>query len=169
MAFPELAAAVPEARFTMVCVPNDHDPPGVAGELARRAAELPNLELLGPQPRSVMLERISRATAVISTSHYEGMPNTLLEGWSRGVPALTLHHDPDGVIMRERIGYCAAGDASALAEQARALWAGRDGDAALHERCRDYTRREHSPEVVLDRWLVALGLTSAQAETASSR
>jgi glycosyltransferase involved in cell wall biosynthesis len=162
MALPELAAAVPEAQFTMVCVPSDHDPPGVAEELARRAAELPNLELLGPQPRSAMLERISCATAVISTSHYEGMPNTLLEGWSRGVPALTLHHDPDGVIMRERIGYCADGDASALAEQARALWAGRDGDPALHERCRDYTRREHSPDVVLDRWLVALGLTGAQ-------
>jgi glycosyltransferase involved in cell wall biosynthesis len=169
MALPELAAAVPEARFTMVCVPNDHDPPGVAAELARRAAELPNLELLGPQPRSAMLERIARATAIVSTSHYEGMPNTLLEGWSRGVPALTLHHDPDGVIMRERIGFCAHGDAAALAEQARALWAARDEDPSLHERCRDYTAREHSPGIVLDRWLTALGLTGAQSATASSR
>ena len=169
VAFVELAAAVPEARFTMVCVPNDHDPPGVADELARHATELPNLELLGPQPRSIMLERISRAVAVISTSHYEGMPNTLLEGWSRGVPALTLHHDPDGVIMRERIGFCARGDATALADHARALWAGRDGNPELHERCRAYALREHSPEVVLDRWIAALGLADRQMAPASSR
>ncbi len=169
MAFVDLAAALPEARLTMVCVPNDHDPPGVADELARRAAELPNLELLGPQPRSVMLERIARAVAVVSTSHYEGMPNTFLEGWSRGVPALTLHHDPDGVILRERIGSYAGGDASALAEHARALWAARDGDPELHERCRAYVLREHSPEVVLDRWLVALGLDDRQTAPASSR
>lgn len=169
LAMLDLAAAVPEARFTMVCVPSDHDPPGVAQELARRATELPNLEILGPQARSAMLERIGQAVAVISTSHYEGMPNTLLEGWSRGVPALTLHHDPDGVIMRERIGCCARGDASVLAEQARALWASRGNDAALHERCRDYTRREHSPEVVLDRWVAALGLAAGQSERASSR
>ncbi len=169
MAFLDLAAAVGEARFTMVCVPTDHDPPGVAEELARRAAQLPNLELLGPQPRSLMLERIARAVAVISTSHYEGMPNTLLEGWSRGVPALTLHHDPDGVIRRERIGFCAAGDASALADHARALWAGRDGDSELHERCRDYALREHSPDVVLDRWIAALGPPDRQAAPASSR
>jgi glycosyltransferase involved in cell wall biosynthesis len=169
MAFLDLAAAVPEARFTMVCVPGNYDPPGTTDELARRAAELPNLELLGPQPRSVMLERIAHATAVVSTSHYEGMPNTLLEGWSRGVPALTLHHDPDGVIMRERIGFCANGDASALADHARAMWAGRDRDPELHERCRDYALREHSPDVVLDRWIAALGLADRQTAPVSSR
>jgi glycosyltransferase involved in cell wall biosynthesis len=169
MAFLELAAAVPEARFSMVCVPNDHDPPGIADELARRGAELPNLELLGPQPRSVMLERITHAAAVVSTSHYEGMPNTLLEGWSRGVPALTLHHDPDGVILRERIGFCAGGDATVLADRARALWAGRDADPELRSRCRDYALREHSPEVVLDRWVAALGLAGRQSAPTSSR
>jgi glycosyltransferase involved in cell wall biosynthesis len=169
MAFLDLAAAVPEARFTMVCVPSDHDPPGTTDELTRRAAELPNLELLGPQPRSVMLERITRAAAVVSTSYHEGMPNTLLEGWSRGVPALTLHHDPDGVIVRERIGFCAGGDATALADHARALWAGRDGDPELHQRCRAYVLREHGPDAVLDRWIAALGLADRQTAPVSSR
>jgi glycosyltransferase involved in cell wall biosynthesis len=153
----DLAAAVPEAPFTMVCVPGTGDPPGLAEELARRADGLPNVRLMGPQRRTALLERMAHATAIVSTSDYEGMPNTLLEGWSRGVPALTLTHDPDGVIGRERLGWCAGGEPARLAEQARALWAGRADDAALRARCRGYVRSRHDPAVVIEQWAQTLG------------
>ncbi|WP_210491640.1 glycosyltransferase family 4 protein [Patulibacter sp. SYSU D01012] len=149
-----LARAVPEAPFTMVCVPSADDPPGLRHELEEAAAALPNLRVLGPQPRPSLLERMGRATAIVSTSDFEGMPNTLLEGWSRGVPAATLAHDPDGVIERERLGTCAHGAVDRMAEQLRVAWATRAGDEAsrTRARCRDYVRREHDPAVVVGRW-----------------
>ena len=38
------------------------------------------------------------------------MPNTWLEGWARGVPALTLSFDPDGRIAAHGLGVEAGGD-----------------------------------------------------------
>jgi glycosyltransferase involved in cell wall biosynthesis len=154
----DLAAAVPEVPFTMVCVPAADDPPGLAEELGRHAEALPNVRLVGPQRRAALLELMARATAIVSTSDYEGMPNTLLEGWSRGVPALTLAHDPDGVIGREQLGWCAGGEPARLAEQARLLWAGRADDAGLRTRCREYVHRRHDPAVVIGQWAQTLGL-----------
>ena len=168
MAFLDLAAAVPEARFTMVCAPAEGDPPGAAGELRRRAAGLENLELLGPQSRGRMLERIARSTAIVSTSDFEGMPNTLLEGWARGVPALTLAHDPDGVIGREGLGRCAGGDPARLAADAREAWAARASDASRGEACREYVRTHHDPAVVIERWAEVLGLGAAQPRPVST-
>lgn len=165
-AFLDLAAAVPDVPCTLVYVPSPADPPGTLETIERRAEQLPNVTLLGPQPRVAMLDRIARATAIVSTSDHEGMPNTLLEGWSRGVPALTLAHDPDGIIEREGIGHCAAGDPAALAAHARTVWNGRGQDHALRDACRAYVRREHDPDVVLDRWAAVLRL-SAPADRAS--
>ena len=45
-----------------------------------------------------------RAVAAVNTSEFEGMPNVLLEAWSRGVPALVLHYDPGGVVRAHRLG-----------------------------------------------------------------
>ena len=159
----DLAAAAPDVPFTMVWVPHDADPPSVAADLARRAEALGNVRVLPPRPRTELLEEIARATAVVSTSDYEGMPNTLLEGWSRGVPALTFAHDPDGVLAREGIGLFADGDPARLAEQARALWAGRASDGPLRARCRAYVRAHHDPDVVIERWAQVLGLPAGPA------
>jgi len=157
----DLAAAVPEAPFTIVCVPSPDDPPATAAAVADAAARLDNLRVLGPQPRPAMLARIARATAIVSTSDFEGMPNTLLEGWSHGLPALTLNHDPDSAIARHGLGHCANGSPTALAEHARTLWAGRATDQALRDACRAYVRREHAPEQVVGRWIEVLGLRPA--------
>ena len=154
----DLATAVPEAPFTMVWVGDDGDPPAVGDALARRAATLPNVRVLSAMPRAELMREVAGATAIVSTSDYEGMPNTLLEGWSHGVPALTFAHDPDGVIARERIGAFAGGDPVRLAEQARALWNGRARDAELRARCRGYVRAHHDPDVVVERWAGVLGL-----------
>jgi glycosyltransferase involved in cell wall biosynthesis len=95
---------------------------------------------------------------MVNTAHYEGMPNVFLEAWARGVPALALHHDPDGVIVREGIGAFAAGDPARFAEQASALWSARRDFADVAARCQRYVGREHGPESVAGAWAAALGL-----------
>jgi glycosyltransferase involved in cell wall biosynthesis len=155
-AFLDLAATLPEAPFTMVCVPGD----GVERHqrVREQAAALPNVTVLGPQPRPVLLERVARATAIVSTSSFEGMPNTLIEGWSRGVPALTLSHDPDGLIARHGLGSTCGDDPVALAEAARTLWKERADDGPLRERCRAFAIATYDPDTVLAGWEAVLGL-----------
>jgi glycosyltransferase involved in cell wall biosynthesis len=151
LAFVRLAQAVPEARFRMVAVPSPGQDEAL-DELVAAAEGVANLEIVPPSRRAELLPQLERAVAVVNTSDFEGMPNVFLEGWSRGVPALALSFDPDGVIERHRLGGFAHGSESRLAELARDLWNDRDASPELTERCRSYTRDNHDPELVAERW-----------------
>jgi glycosyltransferase involved in cell wall biosynthesis len=157
-AYVELARAVPEAHFRMIGVPAGEMGRAIQEEITEAARGLPNLELLHPRPRAELMPLIERAVAVVNTASYEGMPNIFLEGWARGVPALALAHDPDGVIRRERLGEFADGDAERLAALARALWEGRAEREAAAMRCREYVERHHAPDLVVQRWAKVLDI-----------
>jgi glycosyltransferase involved in cell wall biosynthesis len=162
-AYLDLAEAVPEALFRMVGVPSGPDGPRLAAAVAARAASLPNVELLEPRPREQLAPLYDSAVAVVNTAEFEGMPNIFLEGWARGVPALALKHDPDGMIVRDRLGAFAGGDPVRLAEQARELWAGRANRSELAERCVAHMAEHHSLEAVADGWVDALRGAEADA------
>jgi glycosyltransferase involved in cell wall biosynthesis len=175
----ELARSLPGARFWMVA-PAPDDPWTVGTPLAgtselwakveQAAQTLPNLELLPSLPRSELLDLIARAVAVVSTSEYEGMPNIFLEGWVRGIPALALHHDPDGIISRHRLGGFAQGRRDGLVELARELWDGRNAPLEYAARCRAYVHTNHSPEVVSAEWARVLrSLNNRPAESFAPR
>src|SRR3954470_13664795 len=148
----DLAADVPEARFRVIAVPGHERRPELEERLERARAELPNVEILEPRPRSELAQLVERAVAVVGTGAYEGMPNVFLEAWSRGVPALVFQHDPDGIVERHGLGGFAAGSRERLAELARAYWASRADQSALAARCVDYVRREHDIAAVGEAW-----------------
>jgi glycosyltransferase involved in cell wall biosynthesis len=158
LAFVELAQRLPEARFSMVGVPVPLAADGEAfvEEIETAAGMVPNLELLAPRPRRELGELFDRAVAVVNTADFEGMPNVFLEGWARGVPALALSHDPDGVIERHGLGAFAHGSMKELEEHATSLWRDRGDRSALAERCRRYVADHHSPDAVGARWQAAL-------------
>jgi len=122
----------------------------------REAAGLPNLELVAPRPRAELMDLVERAVAIVNTSDFEGMPNVFLEGWARGVPALALTHDPDGVIGAHELGAFAAGSPERLVELARELWEGRHDQAAVAERSRRYVAEQHSAEAAGAGWLAVI-------------
>jgi glycosyltransferase involved in cell wall biosynthesis len=159
LAFLELARHVPEAKFWMVGIPEPGaDRQQLLAEVRRLSAELPNLELLDPLPRGELMSLVERSVAIVNTSEYEGLSNTFLEAWARGVPALSLAHDPDGLLERLELGAFAGGSAGRLATLARSLWEGRHRQQELAERCRRYVRHEHAPESIYRQWRAALGL-----------
>lgn len=157
-AFVELASATPDACFRMVPVATGPDEQATLARLRAASAELTNLELLAPRPRKRLGDLIARSVAIVSTTQSEGMPNVFLEGWARGVPALALRHDPDGVIEREGIGGFAEGSQDRLAQLAETMWAQRGDQTEVALRCRDYVAREHSIGTIVDRWEELLGL-----------
>jgi glycosyltransferase involved in cell wall biosynthesis len=153
VAYVDLARSLPEARFSMIAVPQQgQGREQLMEELERAATSVPNLQLLGPRPRAEVLALIERAIAVVSTSEYEGMPNVFLEAWARGIPVLALSHDPDGVIERHGIGEVAHGSPEALAAGARRFWTDRADRADLALRCRQYIEDAHSEDVVAADW-----------------
>ena len=161
----ELARAVPEARFLMVARPTEGpENSSLWSEVVRAAHTVPNLELLPACPRERLLDLVDRAVAVVSTSGYEGMPNTFLESWARGIPALALNHDPDDVIVRHRLGACAKGERERLAEFARELWNDPSARAQYRSSCRAYVENHHSPDAVSAEWTRVLNPTSRTSQ-----
>jgi glycosyltransferase involved in cell wall biosynthesis len=146
----------------MIGVPVANAPGGreLLAEVERQAAEVPNLELLRQRPRRELMDLVDGAVAIVGTGDFEGMPNVFLEGWARGVPALALRHDPDGVIERHDLGGFAHGSGDRLVELARRLWEERHDQAAIAARCRRYILEHHSPGTVARRWQDVLRLLS---------
>jgi glycosyltransferase involved in cell wall biosynthesis len=157
LAFVELARSLPDVTFRMVGVPV----PGgedFAAAIMDSAAEVQNLEFVDPRPRNELMELIARAVAITNTAEFEGMPNILLEGWARGVPALVLTHDPDGVVSRFGLGGFAEGGQQRLVELAAKLWNERHARRELSRRCREYVAAHHSVAVIGSKWEEALSL-----------
>lgn len=151
LAYIDLAARTPQAKFVMVGTPS-RGAECLAAEVERRARLLPNVELLGPRPHEQLLELYARAVAVVSTSVFEGFPNTFMEAWACGVPVLSLRLDPDGVIEREGIGAVAWGNPERLGTLVREYWDKR-GRLTTGAAGQQYVRREHDPEAVGDAWM----------------
>jgi glycosyltransferase involved in cell wall biosynthesis len=159
LAFVELARSLPNLPFRMVGVPTTGHPD--ADQVATAAEGIANLELLTPRPHKELVQLMDRTVAVVNTSDFEGIPNIFLEGWSRGIPALALTHDPDSVITTHRIGEFAAGSRDRFVSGADRLWRTRFERDLLARRCRAYVLEHHSPEVIAAQWLQTLGLASS--------
>jgi hypothetical protein len=88
----------------------------------------------------------------------------------RGVPALALAHDPDGVIERHGLGAFAEGSLDRFSNLALRLWEERGDQVDVAERCRRYVLDYHSPEAIGARWLDVLGIHRgvAPAESVSA-
>ena len=146
LAYAALAEMVPEARFWMVATSRGAISEPLEGELRAAAERLPNLELLPPRSREALVDLYQRSVAVVNTSHFEGFPNTFMEGWSCGASALSLRLDPDGVIQREGLGIVADGTLESLAEGARTLWRGRGDRDEQATAARRYIADNHEPD-----------------------
>ena len=69
-----------------------------------------NVTLTGRLSHEETIRQISGAKALISTSPMEGFPNIFIEAWACGVPVLSLHVDPGGIIKKEGLGEIADGN-----------------------------------------------------------
>jgi glycosyltransferase involved in cell wall biosynthesis len=168
--YADLAAAIPDARFVLVPLRPLQD----AGErealeqLELAAARIPNLELRDSLPHAELVEELASAVAMVSTSSFEGMPNTFLEAWGQGVPVLTLAFDPDGVVRDRGLGVCADGSWERFVAGARQLWNGRFEREELAQRTRDYLREVHSVERVGAQWQELLESVGGLAPSAAA-
>ena len=57
-----------------------------------------------------------RAAVLVNTSESEGISNTFIQGWMRGIPVLSLNSNPDNWFDIYDIGYCCNGNEKLLDE-----------------------------------------------------
>ncbi|MBO0766928.1 MAG: glycosyltransferase family 4 protein [Hyphomicrobiaceae bacterium] len=160
-----LARALPEAKFWMVGVVDARleEDRLLAARVAAEADKLTNLELISPRPRAQLQELVSDAVAIVNTSDFEGMPNVLLEGWSQGIPALVLAHDPGGVVETYGLGAFAGGSRERFVTQAREQWLARGSRDQLSHACQAYVEQHHGAHAIASQWLEVLASSPTHA------
>jgi glycosyltransferase involved in cell wall biosynthesis len=97
--FVDLARMCPELSFRFV----GGGEPAYYESIRERAAGLSNLEFTGFIPYRQVEPMFDGIAAVVSTSAFEGLPNTFLQAWSRGVPTVSFF-DPDCQLEGRAVG-----------------------------------------------------------------
>lgn len=89
--FLEIARRLPQFKFVMIGGagggPNDAD---YFDKIRKIGTGLPNLEFTGFLPLTRVEPYFDRAAVLVNTSIHEGMPNTFLQAWARGVPTVAF-------------------------------------------------------------------------------
>jgi glycosyltransferase involved in cell wall biosynthesis len=135
----EIAKKLPQRKFVMIGGPGANA--AFYEETRRLAAAVSNVEFKGFLPLAEAERWFDRARVFVNTSLYEGMPNTFLQAWARGIPTVAT---VDVGVPAHR----AAADVDALAAEIEAAWA----DPARGEACRAYFERSHSSAHVFERY-----------------
>ncbi len=85
-------------------------------EIYKSLAKMDNVILKGRLDHAETMRLISNASALISTSNYEGFPNIFLEAWSAGIPVISLKVNPGNVIDKYQLGFFCDGDLNRMKE-----------------------------------------------------
>jgi glycosyltransferase involved in cell wall biosynthesis len=142
--FLELARRLPRRRFVMVGGSGGGDA-ALFERTRTEAASLPNVEFTGFLPLEQVEPRFDAARVFVNTSEFEGLPNTFLQAWARGVPTLAT-------VDAGTAGHRQFHDVEEGARQIEALFE----DRALWERaskeCGEHFERTHSGPETLARY-----------------
>jgi glycosyltransferase involved in cell wall biosynthesis len=74
--------------------------------LENQIKKLTNLEYIGEQPMASVNQMLAKSHVLVNTSQYEGFSNTFVQAWMRKVPVISLMVNPDGILTKEKTGFC---------------------------------------------------------------
>ena len=113
----ELAKAVPNERFVMICQTLEKD--RHYAELIERAGKIPNLQFIPHVPFNQIDDFFNRAKVLVNTSHSEGFPNAFIQACKSGTAVLSFKVNPDGFLDNHSCGLCCNGDTALLISNLR--------------------------------------------------
>ncbi|MBV8032484.1 MAG: glycosyltransferase family 4 protein [Betaproteobacteria bacterium] len=151
--FLELARRLPARRFVLIggsATPGTALRPGYFEQVQAEARSLPNVEFKGFLPLAEVEPWFDRARVFVNTSVYEGMPNTFMQAWARGIP--TVATVDVGARLEGKPVYRTVQDVAQAAEEVERLFADELHWARSSARCREYFESSHSGREVLGRY-----------------
>lgn len=111
--FIDLAKEFPKLKFVMVC-PSQYHAMDYYHKVKKQASKVKNLEFHDYIPFNQIQKYYDNARVFINTSDFEGFTYTLIQSGLASTPIAYLRVNPDSVITKYQIGYCANGDVLAL-------------------------------------------------------
>jgi glycosyltransferase involved in cell wall biosynthesis len=148
--FLKLAEAMPEARFQMIGGPGGN--PELYQNIKEKATKIPNLEFPGFVPFDRVDEYFKSASIFINTSKYEGFSNTFIQAWMHYTPVVSLHSDPDGVIVKNKSGFHAE-TFDRLVADTKSLLENKVLREEMGANGRRYVEREHNMANVVGKYM----------------
>jgi glycosyltransferase involved in cell wall biosynthesis len=144
----EIALKCPEISFDILGLANNDSE--YSNLLIKRGSEIPNIKIHGRIPHSEMSAYYRRSTVLCCTSSYEGFPNTFLEAWSCGLPAVSTF-DPDDLIVGHNLGWTARN----VDELVKAINEAVNKPAKWHDiskAAKEYYLKNHTPDLCIERF-----------------
>lgn len=111
--------------------------------LKREMEGLKNFTYLGGQAIETVNRILAQSHVFVNTSQHEGFPNTFVQAWSRRVPVVSLHVDPDGVLKTQGLGFHSV-SFEGLVRDVKRLIEDRALRESIGERAHAYALRHHS-------------------------
>ena len=111
--FFRLALTLPNHTFTMIARPRDE---AYFERLVSKTRDVPNLGFENSVPCQEWPSYFNRAKLLVNTSRFEGFPFTFSQALSHGVPIASLNVNPDSILDKKQLGFCANGSEVRLAQ-----------------------------------------------------
>jgi len=115
--------------------------------LIENTRKLSNLEYLGEIPFKKTNELLSESSIFVNTSLYESYPNTYIQAWLRETPVVALHHDPDNLLEKRKIGFQSS-NFEQLVKDVRYLIENGNARREMGKRARKYAIETHNIEKI---------------------
>jgi hypothetical protein len=138
--FLDLAEALPEFRFEMVCPAENR---ALWKEISARAKQISNLSFIESVPYHEIQGRYDAARVFVNTSEWEGWPNSFIQAGLGRTALLSLDVNPDGIFERFGLGRFAGGDFERLKSEARGMMRDAAGLARMQEGCARFVAEMH--------------------------
>jgi glycosyltransferase involved in cell wall biosynthesis len=106
--FLDLARALPNEHFTMVCQKAPYDKN--YDRLVQMAGQIKNLNFLPTVDFEKIDGYFQKAKVLVNTSDFEGFPNTFIQAGICATPILSLNVNPDGFLDKYNCGLSCGGD-----------------------------------------------------------
>jgi len=139
--FIDLARAMPEASFEMICPAENR---ALWEQISAAAAETPNLRFIESVPYHQIQDHYDRARVFVNTSEWEGWPNSFIQAGLGRTALLSLAVNPDGIFEMFGLGSFADGDARKLEASGREMIGDAVRLAAMQEGCERFVREVHN-------------------------
>jgi glycosyltransferase involved in cell wall biosynthesis len=150
--FVQLAKRIPEQHFVMVAVASQVNPTQLEN-IYKATQAVTNLKLLPAVPLHETGRLFREAAVFVNTSRVEGFPNTYLQAAASGTPIVSWAVNPDNMLDRYKMGFCAQEDWSRFEQSVRLLCQ----DSALRKRMGEngleYVRQRHNPDAIARTYL----------------
>lgn len=159
-AFLELAEALPERRFVMVCPPYAGEQE-LAQRVRAKADELDNVDFVEFLPFQQNDALFAAAAIFVNTSVTEGFPNTFMQATRVGTPVASLSVDADDAIRREGIGVVGDGEVSVLAERIETLLTDSNRWDTASQAARRVFAEHHDLQTIAARFAAAIAAVAA--------